>query len=113
MKRLSAVFVFACLAASVSAAPRLKIYVSHVARAEVIVQAIVERDAGNRAIEVVAESDDVYRSSTTELDGDQAPRLTSVSFRRVPAGLYDVTVRVLDVNGRSVASDMKRVMVAE
>ena len=59
MKILSAVFVLACLAASVSAAPRLKIYVSQVERAEVIVQAIVERDADNRAIEVVAESDDV------------------------------------------------------
>jgi hypothetical protein len=113
MKILSAVFVLACLATSVSAGQRLKIYVSNVARAEVIVQAIVERAADNRAIEIVAESDDVYRSSTTDLDGDQAPRLTSVSFKHVPAGLYDVTVRVLDVKGRSVASDMKRVLVAE
>ena len=113
MKILSTVVVLACLVTSVSAGPRLKIYVSHVARAEVIVQAIVERAADNRAIEVVAESADFYRSSTTELDGDQAPRLTSVSFRRVPAGIYDVTVRVLDVNGRSVANETKRVWVAE
>jgi hypothetical protein len=111
MKVLSAVFVLACLGTSVSAAQRLKVYVSQVERAEVIVQAIVERAADNRAIEVVAESDAFYRSSTTELDGDQAPRLTSVSFRQIPAGVYDVTVRVLDVKGRSVASDTKRVLV--
>ena len=68
MKVLSAVFLIACLGASVSAAQRLKVYVSQVTRAEVIVQAIVERAADNRAIEVVAESDAFYRSSTTDLD---------------------------------------------
>lgn len=111
MKTLSVVVVCAVLAAPVSAAPRLKIYVSQIERAEVIVQAIVPREAENRALEVVAESEEFYRSSTIQLDGDQAPRLSVVSFSRVPSGTYEVTVHVLDADGHRRAQAFKWVTV--
>ena len=44
------------------------------APANLIVRAMIEADAGNRAITIVAESDDFYRSSQIQLDGDHAPR---------------------------------------
>ena len=44
--------------------------------ATVRVTAIVERDAQNRAMEVVADSDGFYRSSLIPLEGENAPRTT-------------------------------------
>jgi hypothetical protein len=42
------------------------------APANLIVRAYVEADADNRAIAVIAESEDFYRSSEIQLDGDHA-----------------------------------------
>src|SRR5262245_26747180 len=44
------------------------------APANLIVRATVEADADNRGITVIAESEDFYRSSEIQLDGDRAPR---------------------------------------
>ena len=62
------------------------------APAEVIVTATVERDAGNRALEVAAESRDFFRSSTIGLEGDQAPRTTQLRLKNLPSGEYDIVV---------------------
>jgi len=60
------------------------------APANLVVRAVVETDADNRAIAVVAESDDFYRSSEIQLDGDHAPRTNTFEFRSLPPGHYSV-----------------------
>ena len=60
------------------------------APANLVVRAVVEADADNRAIAVVAESDDFYRSSEIQLDGDHAPRTNTFEFRSLPPGSYSV-----------------------
>ena len=68
------------------------------APANLVVRAVVETDADNRAIAVVAESEDFYRSSEIQLDGDHAPRTNTVEFRSLPPGSYSVKVMLM---GRS------------
>lgn len=65
------------------------------APANLIVRAFVEADADNRAIAVVAESDDFYRSSQIQLDGDRAPRTNTFEFRSLPPGHYNVKVMLI------------------
>ena len=60
------------------------------APANLVVRAVVEADVDNRAIAVVAESDDFYRSSEIQLDGDHAPRTNTFEFRSLPPGHYSV-----------------------
>jgi len=60
------------------------------APANLVVRAVVEADADNRAIAVVAESEDFYRSSEIQLDGDHAPRTNTFEFRSLPPGSYSV-----------------------
>src|SRR5262245_19282598 len=62
-----------------------------VAPANLVMQARVEPDAKNRAIEIVADSEDFYRSSTIQLDGELAPKTTYFEFRSLPSGEYTVT----------------------
>jgi len=71
------------------------------APANMVVRATLDRDAANRAIEIIAESPQFYRSSSMELDGDRAPRVATFEFRGLPSGTYDVTARLLDSEGRS------------
>ena len=60
------------------------------APANLIVHTMIEADADNRAITIVAESADFYRSSEVQLDGDHAPRTTRFEFRSLPSGTYQV-----------------------
>jgi hypothetical protein len=71
----------------------------------------VEPDAGNRALEVVAESGDYYRSSRIQLDGADAPRTISLEIRNLPGGDYDVRGTLLDGGGRARAAARKQVIV--
>jgi hypothetical protein len=68
--------------------------------ATVTVTAIVERDAQNRAIEIQAESADFYRSSLVPLEGESAPRTTTLEFRGLPSGQYEVRIILLGPDGR-------------
>jgi hypothetical protein len=64
-----------------------------------VVRTMVEADAGNRAIEVVAESQDFYRSSEVALDGDRAARTTTFEFRSLPCGKYAVKATLTGSGG--------------
>jgi hypothetical protein len=66
------------------------------APANLIVRTMVEADARNRAIAIVAESPDFYRASEMQLDGEQAPRTTTFEFRSLPSGTYRITATLLD-----------------
>ena len=54
----------------------------------------------NRALEIVVDSDDFYRSSRVELDGDRAPIVNTLRIGSVPAGEYEVTATVIGSDGK-------------
>src|SRR5262245_9136119 len=70
------------------------------APAYVNVIAQIERDRSNRTLEVTAESAEYYRKSTIDLDGEQAPRVTEISFKSLPSGSYLVSAVLVDDQGR-------------
>ena len=72
--------------------------------ATVRVTAVVERDAQNRAMEIVADSGGFYRSSLIPLEGDTAPRTTTVDFQGLPGGDYEVRIILLDAGGHPRAT---------
>jgi hypothetical protein len=71
------------------------------APATLFVRATVESHAGNRAIEVVVDSGDFYRSSLVELEGEYAPRTTVFELRNLPRGHYMLTTRLIGVSGQT------------
>ncbi len=70
------------------------------APANLVVRAYVAADADNRAIEVIAESEDFYRSSEVQLDGDKAPRTNVFEFRSLPTGTYQVSAVLIGSQGQ-------------
>lgn len=91
--------LFMLTAWPLGAGERLTIKVSPAvafAPANLIVRTMVEADARNRAIAIVAESPEFYRASEVQLDGDKAPRTTIFEFRSLPSGTYRVTATLLD-----------------
>jgi hypothetical protein len=73
------------------------------APARLTVRTAIESDPENRALEIVIDSPDFYRSSLVQLEGDQAPRTSVVEFRGVPSGNYEISARLLGENGESRA----------
>lgn len=70
------------------------------APAELVIRTSIAPDAGNRAVEIIADSSNFYRSSEIQLDGDRAPKTAIVQFHGVPPGEYDVTAAVVGADGR-------------
>ena len=81
------------------------------APADLVVRTNIEADAGNRAIEIVAESADFYRSSLIELQGDRAPRTSVFEFRNLPRGEYQVMATLIGEGGEPRARVRQRVRV--
>jgi hypothetical protein len=81
------------------------------APADLEVRASVESDDANRAIAVIAQSHNFYSSSEIQLDGDRAPRATTVEFRGVPVGTYSVRVVVKGAGGKEIGSARTEVTV--
>jgi hypothetical protein len=73
--------------------------------ATVTVRATITADDDHRAIEVIAESDDYYRSSFIQLDGERAPRTTEIAFRGLPSGQYTVRAIVFGSRGETTRSE--------
>jgi hypothetical protein len=93
--------------ASLAAAERVHVELSQafsIAPAYIVVRAIVERDAKNRALEFVADSGAFYRRSVIDLDGDRAPKVSELKLKDIPGGDYSISVTLYDDQGaRSVA----------
>jgi hypothetical protein len=81
------------------------------APANLVVRATILADAENRAVEIVAESDDFYRSSQMQLEGEKAARTSMFEFRNLPSGTYEVRGNLLGADGRSRAMIRQQVNV--
>jgi hypothetical protein len=101
-------------AASVHGNDGLKISVSpaqSMAPANLFIRVSIEPSAGNRTIAVVAESEDFYRSSQMQLEGEDGPRTVVFQFRSVPSGHYEIRGALGDARGREVALAHQNVIV--
>jgi hypothetical protein len=105
MKLTSALFGILMLAgAPMGAGERITIKVSPAiafAPANLVVRATIPADSDNRAVQIVAESADFYRSSEIQLEGETAPRTTTFEFRSLPSGTYQVSANLMGADGRS------------
>jgi hypothetical protein len=102
------------MALPLGAGERLTIKVSPAisfAPANLNVRTMIEADAQNRMVEVVADSANFYRSSELQLEGDKAPRTTTFEFRSLPPGTYEVTVMLIGADGRQRALARQQVNV--
>jgi hypothetical protein len=81
------------------------------APANVVIHAQIESNPGNRAIEIVADSENFYRSSIIPLDGAAAPRINVIELRGLPGGKYEVTAVLIGTDGRPRASQRRSVNI--
>jgi hypothetical protein len=81
------------------------------APANLVVRAMIEADEQNRAVQVIAESVDFYRSSEVQLEGDKAPRTSMLEFRNLPPGTYEVRALLIGSDGRQRAFARQQVNV--
>ena len=81
------------------------------APADLIVQTTIESNASNRAIEIIAESADFYRSSESPLDGEKAPRTARLAVRNLPGGVYTVRAMLKGANEELLAQTRQEINV--
>jgi hypothetical protein len=101
-------------AMSSNAGEELKLAVSpavSMAPTNLYIRARVVPSAENRALQVVAESGEFYRSSEIQLEGEHAPAAVSIEFRSVPSGDYIVHGVLIDSAGRRRAIAQQHVTV--
>jgi hypothetical protein len=71
------------------------------APADLYIYVSVARRSDNRILRVTAESEDFFRSSETQLDGEYSARVTVVRFRELPPGGYEIRAELIGSNGRT------------
>jgi hypothetical protein len=81
------------------------------APASLVVRAMIEADVQNRAVQVVADSTNFYRSSEIQLEGEKAPRTSTFEFRGLPPGIYEVRATLIGADGRQRALTRQQVNV--
>ena len=81
------------------------------APANLIVRATVIADADNRAVQIIAESEDFYRSSEIQLEGDRAARISTFEFRSLPPGTYEVRANLIGADGQTRAMIRQQINV--
>ena len=74
------------------------------------VRAVITPEDKNRMLEVVADGENYYRSSTIMLDGANAASITEMFLQNLPIGAYQVTVTLTDADGKQT-SDSREVGV--
>ncbi len=90
----------------------IKVYPSvSFAPAVILVNVHVPTDSENRALELIADSPDYYRSSTVELDGPHAPKTSVFQWRDLPSGEYEVTARLYGPSARARAQVSQHIAV--
>ena len=83
------------------------------APADVTINAMVEPNAANRAIDVVVDSGEYFRRSAAGLDGDRAARTNQFRFPRLPAGVYQIRVTVKGASGKALGSAIAEIRVID
>jgi hypothetical protein len=73
------------------------------APATLLIRTTVEANADNRAIVVVADGPDFYRSSQVAVDGERGHRTESFEFRNVPGGWYEIRAVLVGADGEELA----------
>ena len=81
------------------------------APADLYIYVSVARRPDNRLLRVSAESDDFFRSSETQLDGEYSARVTLVRFRELPPGDYEIRAELIVSTGRTVDTAKRSVEV--
>jgi hypothetical protein len=120
MKWLAGFILFTGLVAAIdpgaAANERLSMRVSPAvafAPANLVVRTQIAADEANRSIEIVAESEDFYRSSEIQLDGERAPRTSVFEFRSLPSGFYAVRAVLKGQGGREIAATQTLVTLVD
>jgi len=111
--------IFVCVFAAAAALPlhageRVTMTVSplqSLAPSNMVVRVHVAPDASNRAVVIVADSGEYYRSSVVQLDGESGPRMIVLEFRSVPGGDYAIRAAVVDAAGHELGSVRKEAIV--
>ena len=83
------------------------------APANLVIRTRIEPDADNRGMEIVADSEEFYRSSIIPLEGERAPKTTTFQYLGLPPGDYEVTATLLGPGGRPRSRARARVNVIE
>ena len=102
-------------AASATEGPSLRTQVRPAiakAPAEVRIEVWIAAKDDNRTLEIAVESGEFYRSSAIALDGAQAAQSFTVEYRSMPAGDYQVNVRLLAQKGHVRAFERLTFQVA-
>lgn len=108
MKVLLLSLVLLALAATpqVAANEPLKIAVSPVhsfAPSLMRIRVRVEPNTDNRMLQITVDSDNFYRQSDVQLEGDKSAAMTQMELRNLPGGEYDVKAVVIDGAGKTRA----------
>ena len=82
-----------------------------IAPADLIVRTMIESNAANRSIEIIADSADFYRSSEMPLDGENAVRTAQFAFRHLPSGVYTVRAVLKGANQEQLAQTRQEINV--
>jgi len=91
---------------SVRVSPRVAL-----APATLVIDAVAERDAANRSLQIEVDSSDYHRSSLIQLDGDDAARTNTVRYDAVPGGTYEVRATLLGADGAQRAEIVEQVRI--
>jgi hypothetical protein len=91
---------------SLSVSPRISY-----APSTLSVRVRLEPSAENRAIQIIADGADFYRSSVISLDGDRGPATVALNIPNIPGGDYNVAAVLLDDAGRPRARTAQNVTV--
>jgi len=81
------------------------------APSDMVVRVHVAPDAANRAVVIVADSGEYYRSSVVQLDGESGSRMIVLELRSVPVGDYLIRAAVVDGAGHELAFVRKEAIV--
>ena len=81
------------------------------APSDMVVRVHVAPEAANRAVVIVADSGEYYRSSVVQLDGESGPRMIVLELRSVPGGDYQIRAAVVDSAGHELGSVRREAIV--
>lgn len=81
------------------------------APADLYIYVSVARREENRLLRVTAESQDFYRSSEAQLDGEDSARVTVFRFRELPSGEYRIRAELIVIAGRTTNVETRAVQV--